>query len=271
VQQDTIEIRFPNWEKFNPRSDRANFTWLRLENNFFHDQAIFALSEHQKLLFIFLLCEASKKNCGDVSVNVQYVSALLKRSVDQIIQDTAALATAELLTLGGKTPASRRHRAGTKTRQLRPTIRTNDTNERDDTDDTSTPPDGELMLVSRSSPLVQIWNQESGPELPKVRECSPKSKREKAANARWQERPNPDEWKEAIRKINSNPFLRGENDTGWKASFDWLLKPGNFTKVIEGVYDRGAGRPAKGVRSKTEHERSDDLDAQFNLSPGRAS
>jgi hypothetical protein len=33
-----------------------------------------------------------------------------------------------------------------------------------------------------------------------------------------------------------SPHLLGHNDRGWKASFDWLFKPTNFPKVIEGNY-----------------------------------
>lgn len=34
----------------------------------------------------------------------------------------------------------------------------------------------------------------------------------------------------------NSPHLLGNNDRGWKASFDWLFKPTNFVKVIEGNY-----------------------------------
>ena len=33
-------------------------------------------------------------------------------------------------------------------------------------------------------------------------------------------------------------FLTGENDRGWVMDFDWLLKPANFVKVLEGKYHR---------------------------------
>ncbi|OGO86148.1 MAG: hypothetical protein A2Y22_08580 [Clostridiales bacterium GWD2_32_59] len=32
------------------------------------------------------------------------------------------------------------------------------------------------------------------------------------------------------------PFLNGDNDRGWKADFDWLLKETNMLKVLEGKY-----------------------------------
>ena len=35
----------------------------------------------------------------------------------------------------------------------------------------------------------------------------------------------------------NTPFLRGENDKGWVATFDWIFNPSNFIKIMEGNYD----------------------------------
>ena len=40
-----------------------------------------------------------------------------------------------------------------------------------------------------------------------------------------------------IRKAYQSDFLKGQNKKGWTASFDWLIKPTNFEKVISGNYD----------------------------------
>lgn len=42
---------------------------------------------------------------------------------------------------------------------------------------------------------------------------------------------------EMIRRAARCPFLNGQGERHWRASIDWLLKPNNFTKVMEGVYD----------------------------------
>ncbi len=42
---------------------------------------------------------------------------------------------------------------------------------------------------------------------------------------------------EMIHKAYESDFLKGQNKNGWKASFDWLIKPTNFEKVISGNYD----------------------------------
>ncbi len=39
-----------------------------------------------------------------------------------------------------------------------------------------------------------------------------------------------------IDNAGRSPFLRGDNDRGFMATFDWCFKPKNFTKVLEGNY-----------------------------------
>jgi hypothetical protein len=38
-------------------------------------------------------------------------------------------------------------------------------------------------------------------------------------------------------KAERSSFLKGANDRNWQANFDWLIKDGNFAKVLDGNYD----------------------------------
>ena len=42
---------------------------------------------------------------------------------------------------------------------------------------------------------------------------------------------------EVISKAAASDFLNGKNQRGWVASFDWIMLPTNFPKVLEGNYD----------------------------------
>lgn len=42
---------------------------------------------------------------------------------------------------------------------------------------------------------------------------------------------------EMIRKAYESDFLKGQNPRNFTATFDWLIKPANFEKVISGNYD----------------------------------
>lgn len=45
----------------------------------------------------------------------------------------------------------------------------------------------------------------------------------------------------AIKNINESSFLKGQNDRNWIVNFDWLVKPNNFIKVLEGNYKNENG------------------------------
>lgn len=45
-----------------------------------------------------------------------------------------------------------------------------------------------------------------------------------------------------VRAAARSDFLKGGNKTGFTATFDWLIRPGNFQKVLDGNYEnRGKG------------------------------
>lgn len=49
---------------------------------------------------------------------------------------------------------------------------------------------------------------------------------------------------DTIMNIKESPFLLGQNAKGWMITYDWLVKPNNFVKVLEGNYKpRAAEQP----------------------------
>ena len=54
-------------------------------------------------------------------------------------------------------------------------------------------------------------------------------------------------WNAALAKVRASDFLRGDNDRGWIADFDFLLQQKSFTKLMEGAYDNRA-RGGKAMR-----------------------
>lgn len=59
-----------------------------------------------------------------------------------------------------------------------------------------------------------------------------------------------DEINRVFEKVSNSTFLKGDNDKGWKATFDWLFDIDNFTSVLEGKFDYRKGNPKK--EEKTE-------------------
>lgn len=40
-----------------------------------------------------------------------------------------------------------------------------------------------------------------------------------------------------VKKAIASDFLNGKNNREWVADFDWLMRPNNFPKVLDGNYD----------------------------------
>lgn len=57
--------------------------------------------------------------------------------------------------------------------------------------------------------------------------------------------------KEVIRKAAQSDFLNGGGKTGFVANFEWLMRPANFPKVLDGNYDNR--EPAKKTTSKNDN------------------
>ena len=72
---------------------------------------------------------------------------------------------------------------------------------------------------------------------------------------------------EMIDKAASSDFLNGRNNKGFVATFDWLVRPNNFPKVIDGNYDNnnnayGTSTTASGYISRQEQQERERLERQ---------
>lgn len=63
----------------------------------------------------------------------------------------------------------------------------------------------------------------------------------------------------AIDKAMASDFMNGKNGKGWVASFDWMMCPSNFPKVLEGNYDNeqpaGSQQPQAAAKAQDPTER----------------
>lgn len=91
------------------------------------------------------------------------------------------------------------------------------------------------VTLGRPKALQDVWNHYADQSLPRWKDTS--RSRATAADARIRENPTFAYWTDVIARINASRFCLGENDRGWRASPDWLLKPDSATKVLEGKYD----------------------------------
>ena len=85
--------------------------------------------------------------------------------------------------------------------------------------------------------IINKWNELN---LQQLRSINKSTNRYTMLRARVKEYGIEDVTK-TIESIKNSAFLKGQNKKGWTVTFDWLVKPNNFIKVLEGNYtDKGA-------------------------------
>lgn len=103
--------------------------------------------------------------------------------------------------------------------------------------------------------LKDLWNVILGRFLPKVMALP--QKRQIKCKARLKDYTDT-EWEQIFLKIAKTPFLLGQNNTGWTASFDWIINnEENALKVLEGNYERKTDVNFK-IKEISDKERRED-------------
>ncbi len=91
--------------------------------------------------------------------------------------------------------------------------------------------------------IITAWNALG---LSTITKIVPETTRYKQLNARLRQY-GEEKVLEAIAQIPKSSFLQGQNNRGWIITFDWLIKPNNFCKVLDGNYsDHAAGAAPAG-------------------------
>lgn len=87
--------------------------------------------------------------------------------------------------------------------------------------------------------------------------------RRKAIAARWKELKSLEAFKKLFEIAEASAFLTGNNDRGWQATFDWLIKPTNTIKVLEGVYSDRHRESERKVLSEKRAQTQEELEEQL--------
>lgn len=255
---DRFIVTIKNWDKYNNRSDVKKSSWFRFEHSFFDSSRFFGLNAPQRLFWIYLLCEVSKHSSdrpGTAIVSTMHATTILTLSIKDLhhaLQIFEEFQMVEVRTLRGRYV------------DVSQTCSTDVTDVRTDghiglrphpksppQEATLGPPEsGQLTLVENRPPgeppqpakpakpqlprLARIWNARCG-GLPKVLRSN--SARDRKAEARWRESPDEAYWVSIVDRIARSSFCLGGGNTGWRASFDWLLQPETHLKVFEGKYE----------------------------------
>lgn len=231
-----MKIRINNWEKYQQRtSGYKRCWWFSLSNKFLEDPEIWELNNAEKIAYLYILCQASQANKDTITISVKHAqrsSDIEPKALKSVIGKLEGFGVlAMICTDPVQEPNS-----------IRPLHNTTVQKQNITTPKGVCPTD-----------LLDAWNLSRG-GLAKAKGLS--KKRTIACEARLREIPDLSYWIGVIERMAASRFCCGENDRGWKADFDFLLRPDTHLKVIEGKYDnnqKGTGNSALLAKLKGEN------------------
>lgn len=260
-KKQSINITIKNWGKYQViKKDRA--PWIKLWVDLLHDTIYQGeLNTTQKHLYTMLLLLSARKH-GVVSGTALTICRLANCGALRDLQRLAEKNFIEIQEVMPKSPNSKKILGQPRQRQ-RQKAEAEKKEEKD--------PAGVQPPLPPGESLSAIWNIHRG-KLAKCLQLT--SKRLKQANARLKATPKEylkinealadhtiyaweDYWTRVVKKMAALPFMNGENKRGWKATFDFLLKPDTHIGIREGKYD------STGKGGKPTPPRSRDAIAQF--------
>lgn len=117
-----------------------------------------------------------------------------------------------------------------------------DSENSDEQQDNSVNPNEKVLTPKECQKVSDYWNREvdrTGANVAKVAAMS--EPRQNKIRIRWKEfakvGPANDVFREIVRQVCGSKFLQGDNNRGWKCTFDWIFENGkNWVKVYEGNY-----------------------------------
>lgn len=103
--------------------------------------------------------------------------------------------------------------------------------------------------------MAAVWNDVLGAKLPRVVRIEGARAKKMAKRLRDDLGGDIERWRELCERVARSPLLLGEAGSGWKASVDWVLEPGNMLKIQEGNYEpRGSYGNRNTTRRPSAHE-----------------
>jgi len=257
VAEKEISITVTNWEKYNsgrygrtkgvgrPTKKPEPYWYFCFHHHFFSQSEIMRMTPEDITLWVFILCECSKKNSEKIQFTHDFVTK--NTGINREIQISTYK---KLHRFGWLT-----HNYAKINSELKCKL-TGKGEERigeDRRGELETPANAG---TSGHQDFLNAWNENRG-TLPKVIELSPK--RMALIESRLKEEPDLNVWVQVIRRVASSPFCTGTNDRGWRANFEWLLRPGTRVKVLEGTYDEYNKNKIVVVTVNNKHEGFYDL------------
>ena len=251
--------------------DKEKYYWLKLDRNFFkrHDIRIIEDMPDGKeyvLFYLKLMVEAidhegalrfsdtipysesmlSSVTNTDIEVVQSALELFTKLGIVEVMDDKTLFLREVAKLLDCETFAAKRKREQRERKEAGEIVPQPGGNcplekeiekdkEKDKETDTEyiTEPEGSVCRTKDVRRIQKAWNELGLKQIVKIPSAS---KRGVMLKARIREY-GVEAVLDAIGKVKDSPFLKGQNARSWVITFDWLIKPNNFIKVLEGNYD----------------------------------
>lgn len=220
-QKPTIiyRITVTNWSKHNPNIKRSH-KYSMISHNFCYDSKLQELPISYRWLFLGLVLICGSNGEDTMKISERSLKDLLKTG-GRLEEALTALKLFQLVSYDVfEIPLNRIDRIDR--------IESTSFGESDERKEPGASSGDDFL------PLDLIWNEECG-QLPKVRALT-KSRKTKILSLA-KKIPEETYWRDIVRRVAKSSFCLGESGRGWRANFDWFIKPDTHVKVFEGHYD----------------------------------
>ena len=112
-------------------------------------------------------------------------------------------------------------------------------------------PEEVIKTRTQFDKIINQWNELSKFGITPIRIIGPNTERGRMLRARLRQY-GEESFTEIVEQIKASDFLQGKNSRGWQVTFDWIVHPSNYPKVLEGTYKttRPAQQPQQGTRAR---------------------
>lgn len=260
-------LTIPKFLEYNSRKDVKNPSWFRMENRFLESVTGALLSNEEIIVWLYLLSERSKSKHHMFKVSSLHAALLCKMQEPKFDACLKRLHACDMVELNGK------HNGNLKTIRNERVTRTvrgrnedvtdagvtlhnitrhnitehNKTNTTapDGADDASIEKTSDKKIPTKVVELAKLWNEIIGQKLTNVIPSRFGPSRVKHATGAMSFEPSMDVWSDIFKKVSASDFLCGSSGK-WRATFDWVIKPDNAVKILEGTYDNKNRTPPQG-------------------------
>lgn len=79
-----IEIKIKNWAKHNPATRAKTHAWFKMSNDFFNDPDFYRASLEARMIWLFIMCSASRKTSDTIKLNTQMAADSLNVRIETV-------------------------------------------------------------------------------------------------------------------------------------------------------------------------------------------